>query len=233
MFKSCVLGTISQKVLESSNHEATTVHRSNARNMSIHMALSQESSVSSVVRNLLEQVVQIAPSRAGFFVESFVRYYAGALLESQFGNSSDVVTHRRLDNWTPRLGACARFRVGGFSVLATAHPGDVLCERIEVELECSQFPVVYTQACRVEALRYRLSDFGLINKVDVFSIEEVTVMHVLNHSKFQAHIQDAILARVAANYNKIIEEIEASPRLLIEIPPTRSSVSSTIELSRQ
>ena len=173
-------------------------------------------SLRAVVAHLLEQAKRRQSQDPGRTdVGAVLQHLVGAKLECALGEGN--VEHHSFstaDASTERLGD---FEVGDAVVHVTAAPGEAVIRECQRNIEKGRHPILIVPGSR-SSVAWGLADNACImNRVDVFDIEQFIGLNVYEWGRFEAARRRTSLKKLLECYNRIVTDVETDPGLKISV----------------
>lgn len=181
----------------------------------LRMRLDAGLGMQAVVRDLIDQAAKREMEFAG-------RWYAGALIEHLVGAVIDCglgtgqVSHHSSSAADLHAGRSGDFRLGDKVIHVTTAPGEAVVQRCARNLADGLVPVLVVRSRSVGTATDLANRVGIDDRVDVLSIEQVVSLAVLG-LEGQEEGRKAVLERIVARYNEIVDEVETDPSLKIRL----------------
>lgn len=172
-------------------------------------------SLQAMLRDLLEQAKKLQKENPGTMYEgALLQHLTGAMLELCMDRKVEHHGASVADRVTGREGD---FLAGDCAIHVTCAPGEALIRKCESNLEQSLRPIILTTGPRVIVARALAEQRGLLQRIDVFEIEQFLSLNLFQRGRFQQKGGKEVLIRLMETYNRIVETCETDPSLRIRL----------------
>ncbi len=169
-------------------------------------------SLRSVLRDILKQATVRQKEGAGtMFLGAVMQHLVGAKLELVLGR--EVETHGAFvaDAVTDRPGD---YLVEDVVIHVTTSPGEALLRKCSDNLDQGLRPLIITTFKNVPVAETMADNAGLVDRVEIFDIEQFVASNILELSKFTVSGRKLTVQELIVRYNRIAA-CENDPGLLI------------------
>ncbi len=178
--------------------------------------LDASKSLRAVVRDVIAQAQERQRTAAGV-------YYAGAVLQHLVGAKLDCalgkgkLEHNSFSTADSPGGRPGDFLLGDVAIHVTTSPGEAVIGRCRDNLNDGIRPVLVTLQRGLTVAEGLAANVGLIDRIDIFEIEQFVALNVYELGKFAAEGRKTAVDDIVKRYNEIVEEFETDPSLKIEL----------------
>jgi hypothetical protein len=169
-----------------------------------------------VVRDVLAQAEERQKSMPGM-------NYAGIVLQHLVGAKLDCALGKGLFQHYGASTADAQneregdFFLGDVAIHVTTSPGEAVIQRCHDNLNEGYRPILVTLQKGLTVAEGLASNVGLADRIDIFEIEQFIALNLYEIAKFAADGRRIAVTDLVERYNKIVDEFETDPSLLIEL----------------
>lgn len=180
------------------------------------LRLSRDSSLSitSAIESVLAQARARQAENPGVHYEGTVLQHLVAAKLEYLMPEIEVHGASEADDQTGREGD---FLVGDSAVHCTTAPAALLVDKCLANLSHGLRPVIITVSRRVVSARNMLEDAGIVDRVEVWDVQQFLASNVFEHGCFDAEGRANTLGELVSIYNSIVDEFEADPSLCIDL----------------
>jgi hypothetical protein len=178
--------------------------------------LDASKSLRAVVRDVIAQAEERQKTTPGM-------YYAGAVLQHLVGAKLDCALgkgkfeHNSFSTADSPGARAGDFFLGDVAIHVTTSPGESVIERCRDNLNDGIRPILVTLQKGLDVAEGLSDNVGLVDRIDVFEIEQFVALNVYELGKFAAEGRKTAVTDIVARYNEIVEEFETDPSLKIEL----------------
>jgi hypothetical protein len=171
------------------------------------------------LRNVVRDVIEQAEDRQR---QSQGTYYAGAVLQHLVGAKLECalgagnVEHNSFSTADAPAGRAGDFLIGDVAIHVTTSPGEAVIGRCRDNLDAGLRPVLVTMQRGLTVAEALADNQGVGERIDVFEIEQFIALNLYELGKFVPEGRQIAVQDLVENYNRIVEEVETDPSLLIE-----------------
>ena len=169
-------------------------------------------SVSAAVETLLTQAAKRQEEQPGATIVGTVLQHLVAAKLSIIMPDVDINGASVADAPTDRDGD---FNIGDTVIHCTTAPGEPLMRKCLNNLSAGLHPTIITVRDRVKNAYDLASDFGFINRIEVWDVQSFLSTNVQEHGRFTGSSRHEILTHIVDRYNEIIDKYETDPGLKI------------------
>lgn len=181
------------------------------------LKLDSSLSFRSVVRNLLGQALERQKEGGGaMVVGTMMQHLVGAKLEVAMSSSGVIIVHHGA-NVSDAKGRGGDFDINAMSIHVTASPSEGLALKCKDNLSQGRRPVIVTNAQSVDYAASVCERQGIEERVDIFEVEQFLATNIYEVGLFDEAHQRGTVEEIVAVYNRIIEEHESMPSLIIDL----------------
>ena len=109
------------------------------------------------------------------------------------------------------------FMIGDVAVHVTKSPSEALIRKCVDNVDAGLRPLIITTQKGVAAADTMAENLAIQEKVDIFEIEQFLATNLYEMSRFVTANTKPTAEKLVARYNKIVEEHETDPGLMIRI----------------
>ena len=109
------------------------------------------------------------------------------------------------------------FVINSTVIHCTTSPGQPLMEKCRANIDAGCHPVIITISERVHTAQTIAEDYGILDRVDVWDIQQFISTNIYEHSLFDETQRNSTIAEIVDAYNNIIDEQETDPSLKIQL----------------
>jgi len=169
-----------------------------------------------LVRHVLEQAEERQKTAAGTaYTGAVLQHLVGAKLECALG--ANAVQHNRFSAADASTGSPGDFCVQDVVFHVTTSPGDALIAKCRQNIEAGCRPVIVTTEEELPVATLRAKKAGLAARIDVFAVEQFIALNLyeLGLRRSEEGGRKAAIQEFVRKYNRIVEDVEGDPSLLI------------------
>lgn len=181
------------------------------------LKLDSSLSFRAVVRNLLSQALERQRAGGGaMIVGTMMQHLVGAKLEVAMSPGGVKITHHGA-NVSDAQGRGGDFDINSLSIHVTASPSEALALKCKDNLSKGRRPIIVTNAQSVDFAASVCDAIGIEERVDILEVEQFLATNIYEIGLFDEAQQKSTVEDIIEVYNRIIDEVENTPSLKIEL----------------
>lgn len=149
------------------------------------------------------------------FSGAVLQHLVGAKLEFVFLDRE--IVHHGSSVADAVSGREADFLLGDVAIHVTMSPGEALVRKCQGNLDSGHRPMIITTAEGLVAAGVHLRAAGILERVDLFEVEQFVAGNIYEHGKFGSTGRRVTAEQIVKRYNEIVEQCERDPSLRIEV----------------